>query len=198
MSFLDRFKPKANAAPEGLVEIKVEFTADENEAMNRTLDRYAAIANAHAPAGMRMFVPPKVRNAMSAQGLTEYVEDLIREVQDCASDTKIATLLDKAVKAQMKAYAFHNLPIYLSQLAWIYELAGDAAKSKEFSQLFLRAKDEFTPDQIDAVFLEKIETVNSLEKEGAEMSSTLKYELDRILVAKKLHDSGFLRFSEGR
>lgn len=135
---------------------------------------------------------------MSAEGLTEYVEDLMREVQDCTSDTKIATLLDKAIKAQMKAYAFHNLPIYLSQIAWLYELAGDTAKSKEFSQLFLRAQNEFTPDQIDAVFLERIETVNNLEKELAEMSPTLKYELDRILVAKKLHDLGFLRFSEGR
>jgi hypothetical protein len=48
------------------------------------------------------------------------------------------------------------------------------------------------------VFLEKIETVKNLEKEGAEISATLKYELDRILVAKRLHDSGFLRFSEGR
>ena len=135
---------------------------------------------------------------MSAQGLTEYVADLLREVQDCASDTKIATMLAKAIKAQMKAYAFHNLPIYLSQPAWMYELAGDGAQSKEFSQLFQRAQDEFTPDQIDAVFLERIETVDNLETEGAEMSSTLKYELDRILVAKKLHDLGFLRFSEGR
>jgi hypothetical protein len=163
VSILDWFKP-SSSAPKGSVEIKVKFTADETEAISHTLDRYAAIANAHAPEGTRMFVPPKVRNAMSAQGLTEYAEDLIREVQDCASGTKAATLLDKA----------------------------------EFSQLYLRAQDEFTPDQIDAVFLEKIETVHNLEKEGAERSSALKYELDRILVAKRLHDSGLLRFSEGR
>jgi hypothetical protein len=150
VSFLDRFTPKANSAPEGVVEIKVEFTAEENEAMNRTLDRYAAIANAHAPEGTWMFVPPKVMNAMSAQGPTEYVEELIRGIQDCASDTKIAAALDKAIKAQMKAYAFHNLPICLSQLASIYELAGDAAKSREFFELFLRAQDEFAPDRMDA------------------------------------------------
>jgi hypothetical protein len=177
---------------------KVEFTADENEAINRTLDRYIAIGNAHAPEGMRVFVPPKVKSAMSAQGLTEYVDDLIGEAQECASDTEVATLLDKAIKAQMKAHAFHNLPIYLSQVATLYELAGDAAKSKEFSELFLRMQNEFTPDQIDAVFLEKIEMVKNLEKDGIEMSSTLEYELDRIFVAKKLHDLGFLRFSEGR
>jgi hypothetical protein len=198
VSIFDRFKSKASATPKDLAEVKVEFTADENEAMSRTLDRYAAIANVHAPQGMRMFVPPKVRNAMSAQGLTEYVEDLVHEVQDCTSDTKSTTLLDKAVKAQMKAYAFHNLPIYLSQLTEIYELAGDAAKSNEFSQLFLRAQDKFAPDQIDTVFLEKIESVNNLEKGGAEMSSNLKDELNGLLVAKRLHDLGLLRFSESR
>jgi len=198
MSFLDRFKSKCNATPEGLEEIKVDFTADENQAMTHALDRYAAIATAHAPEGMRMFVPPKVRNAISAQGLTEYVEDLLREAQDSTSDATTSALLDEAVKAQMKAYACHNLPIYLSQLARIYELAGNAGKSNEFSQLFQRVQDEFMPDQIDAVFLEKIETTNTLKKEGAELSPSLKYELDRIFVAKRLHDLGLLRFSEGR
>jgi len=195
---LTDLKPKAHAQKD-LVEIKVQFTADEAEAMSRTLDRYAAIANAHAPEGMQMFVPPKVKSAMSAQGLTEYVERLMSEFEDCAlSSTRSTTLLDKAVKAQMKAYAFHNLPIYLSQLAEIYELAGDAAKSNEFSHLFLRAQDEFIPDEIDAIFLEKIEAVNNLIKDGAEMSSTLNSELDRILVAKRLYEAGFLCFSEGR
>src|ERR1039457_3083018 len=112
VSILDWFKPKSRA-PKGLVEIKVEFTADENEAMSHTLDRYAAIANAHAAEGMRMFVPPKVRNAMSAQGLTEYVEDLKRGIHNCDSATNISTLMDKAIKAQMKAYTLHNLPVYI-------------------------------------------------------------------------------------
>lgn len=196
MSIFDRFKSKSSVL-KPLVKIKVKFTADENEAVCRTLDRYAAIANAHAPVGMRMFVPPKVRDAISAQGLTEHVEDLIRESRDCASHTERTTLLDKAVKAQMKAYAFHNLPIYLSQLARMYESAGDVKKCKEFSQLFLDEQDAFTPDEIDDIFLELIGSVNALEEEGCVVSSTLKYQLDRVLIVKRLQDSGLLRFSEG-
>lgn len=178
--------------------MKVGFTADENDAMSRTLDRYASIANAHAPEGMRMFGPAKVIDAVKAQGLTEYVEDLKRDMQNCDSSTNINTLMDKAIKAQMKAYLLHNLPVYMFQLAEMYELAGDVEKSREFSQLFQQVQDEFTPDPIDTIFLEMIETVKGLEKEGCEISSKLRYELDRILVAKKLHESGFLCFSQGR
>ena len=38
------------------------------------LDRFAAIATSNAPEGTRMFVPPKVRNAISAQGLADYAQ----------------------------------------------------------------------------------------------------------------------------
>jgi hypothetical protein len=79
--------------------------------------------------------------------------------------------MDKAVKAQMKAYALHNLPIYLLRLAGMYECAGNEAKNQEFSQLFRRAQDEFKPDQIDKIFLELIETVEKLGDEGCDIFS---------------------------
>jgi hypothetical protein len=103
--------------------------------------------------------------------------------------------MDKAVKAQMKAYALHNLPIYLFRLAGLYECAGNETKSKEFSQLFQRAQDEFEPDQIDKIFLELIETVEKLVDEGCDISPTLKDQLNRVLVGKPLYEAGFLRFS---
>lgn len=116
MSIFDRFKPKSGV-PHGPVEVNVQFTADENEAMNRAIERYATAANASAPEGMQMFVAPKVKDGIAAQGLAEYVEDLLRQGEDCGSDAKIATMMDKAIKGQMKAYALHSLPIYLFQLA---------------------------------------------------------------------------------
>jgi tetratricopeptide (TPR) repeat protein len=155
VSIFDRFKPKSGD-PQGLAEVKVQFTADENEAINRTLERYATVANADAPEGMRMFVAPKVTNGMAAQGLAEYVEDLMRKSRNCDSNAKIATLMDKAIKAQMKAYAVHNLPIYLFQLAELFEFAGDATKAREFYRHFLRAQDAFKPDQIDTLFVNQM------------------------------------------
>lgn len=189
------FKPKSNA-PKGLVRLDVEFTDDENAAMSRALERFdAVVTNAHAPEGTRMFAPPKVRNAISAQGLTEYVADLQREIENSDLAATTAELMEKAVKAQMKAYALHNLPIYLFRLARMYECAGNEAKSQEFSQLFQQAQDEFQPDQIDKIFLELIETVEKLGDEGCDISPTLKDQLNRVLLAKPLFEAGLLCFS---
>jgi hypothetical protein len=195
MKILNWFKPKSNA-PKGLVRLDVEFTDDENMAMSRAIERFdAVVTNAHAPEGTRMFIPPKVRDAISAQGLTEYVADIQQEIENSDSAATIARLTEKAVKAQMKAYALHNLPIFLFRLARMYECADNEAKSQEFSQLFHQAQDEFQPDQIDKIFLELIETVEKLGDEGCDISPTLKDQLNRVLLAKPLYEAGFLCFS---
>jgi hypothetical protein len=194
VKLFDWLKPKSNA-PKGLVPISVKFTADEQKAMSRATERFNAVLTNDTPEGTRTFTPPKVANALSAQGLTEYVEDLQREIQNSDFAAATTNLVDKAVEAQAKAYALHNLPIYLFRLARVYEGAGNEAKSQEFSQLFQRAQDEFEPDQIDKIFLELIETVETLRDEGCDIS-TLKDQLNRVIVAKQLYDSGFLCFSQ--
>lgn len=183
MTIFNWFKPKSNA-PKGLVRLEVEFSDDENAAMSRAIERFGAVVtNAHAPEGTRLFTPPKVRDAIAAQGLTEYVADLQREIENSDFAATTAKLMEKAVKAQMKAYALHNLPIYLFRLARMYECAGNEAKSQEFSQLFQRAQDEFQPDQIDKIFLELIEAVEELGDEGCDISPTLRDQARRVLFA---------------
>jgi hypothetical protein len=196
VKLFDWLKPISNV-PKGLVPISVQFTADEQKAMTRATERFNAVLANDTPEGTQMFTPPKVANALSAQGLTEYVEDLQRDIQNSGFATANANLVDKAVQAQSKAYALHNLPIYLFRLAGVYEGAGNEAKSQEFSQPYQRAQDEFEPDQIDKIFLELIETVETLRDEGFDIS-TLKDQLNRVIVAKQLYDSGFLRFCKVR
>ena len=196
MKIFNWFKPKSNA-PKGLVRLDVEFTDDENAAMSRALERFVAVVtNAHAPEGTRMFAPPKVQSAIAAQGLTEYVGDLQREIENSDFAATSEKLVEKAIKAQMKAYALHNLPIYLFRLARMYQCAGNEAKAKEFSQLFQRMQDEFQPDQIDKILLELIETVEELGDEGCDISPTLKDQLNRVLLAKPLLEAGLLCFSQ--
>jgi len=142
--------------PKGYAEVKVEFTEEESTAVDRTLHRYASVFNSDAPEGMTAIVPQKAKDAMTAQGLIEYVEDLLRALRNCASDDEVVTLIDKALKAQMKAYAIHNLPVYLFQIAGMFELVGDAGNAKEFFQQFLQAQLTFKPDNIDTTFLNQI------------------------------------------
>lgn len=191
----DWFKPKSNA-PKGLVPMDVTFTADEQKAMSRATERFKAVLKDDTPEGTQMFTPPKVANAISAQGLTEYVEDLQREIQNSDFAAATTNLVDKAVKAQGKAYTLHNLPIYLFDLAGIYGRAGYEAKSQEFSQLYQRAQDEFEPDEIDRIFLELIVSVEELRDEGCDISPELKDQLNRAIVAKQLIDSRFMCFSK--
>jgi hypothetical protein len=94
-------------------------------------------------------------DALMAQGLNEYVEDLMRDIKE-RSDAPIAAVMDKAIAAQKKAYTIHNLPVYLFQLAGMFEFTGDAVKAREYFQQFLRAQGEFKPDGTALVFLEQM------------------------------------------
>lgn len=154
MGIFDKFTWRRKI-PSGYRKAKIELTEEESEAVSRTLEQYAAGAKAQL-GGKEAFVPEKLRDAMTAQGLTRYVEDLIWKLEDCGSG-EVATLMDKATQAQAKAYAIHNLPVYLFQLAGMFELAGDDGKAKDFFRHFLRAQSEFKPDQIDTIFLNATE-----------------------------------------
>lgn len=101
MSIFDRFT-KAKP-PSGYAAVKVTFTPEEQEVIQRALGRYAAIANAKAPEGMVAIVPDKVKDGMTAQGLTEYVENLMILLESEPVITKQAAMVDKGIKAMMKA-----------------------------------------------------------------------------------------------
>lgn len=131
--------------------MSVEFTEEELEAIAASMERYAAMADADAP-GMTTVVPVKVKDAMTAQALTQYVEDLIVQLGNCGED-EAAAIMDRAIKAQLKAYAVHSLPVYLFQAAGMFEFIGDGARAQHLFRDFLRAQDEFDPDQVDTVFL---------------------------------------------
>jgi len=191
----DWFKPKSNA-PKGLVPMNVTFTADEQKAMSRATERFNAVLKNDTPEGTQIFMAPKVASAISAQGLTEYVEVLRREIKSSHYAAATTNLVDKAVKAQGKAYALHNLPIYLFDLAGIYKRAGNEAKNQEFSQLFQHAQDKFEPDEIDRIFMELIVSVEELRDEGCDITPELKDQLNRVVVAKQLIESGFMCFSK--
>jgi hypothetical protein len=153
MGVFDRFKARSNV-PKGYSEVKVTFTEEEIGAMNTHLDEYAAIVDADAPDGMMMYVHPKVKEAMKATALTEYAKDLVgQRMDDCASAAEMKRVLDKAIKAQMKAYAIHNLPVYLYLIGMMFEIMSEADNANDFFRHFLRAQEEFKPDKIDTIFL---------------------------------------------
>ncbi len=149
MNIIDRFKSTPNV-PRGHAEVKVEFTEEESSAITASMDEYASIwAAQHGGEGF--VTPVKMENGMMAKALTGYAADLLAQCDDCNSEE----WLRKATQAQAKAYALHNLPAYIFQLAGIYEAAGDTTKARDFLQHFLRAQYEFIPDGIDDSLLDQ-------------------------------------------
>lgn len=136
-------------------EVEIEFTEEEAEAINRKLRLFSAAADAERPEGSETVVHRKFLDAIYAQGLTEYAKESILDIDDSKSDEALASTIGNAMKATMKAYIIHHLPIYLFQAAGMLELLGDSAAAKELFGRFVREQRAFEPDQVDSIFLKQ-------------------------------------------
>jgi hypothetical protein len=145
-------EPEPNV-PEGYAAVTVEFTDEESEAIAACMTEYAEIWAAHfRDTGFRI-VNPKVEKGMQAGGLVEYVERLVDRLKVCKSGDEFRAVINKILSAFAKAYALHNLPVYIFKIALMYEFVDDRTKAKRFYLNFLRAVAEFEPDEIDIFFL---------------------------------------------
>ncbi len=137
--------------PEGYSAINVEFTQEESDAIDEYFELVSSIADERAGNELDLYAPQKAVYAMQAQALQQYVDDCTDKF--LSENPHNYQLADRAIKAQTKAYALHNLPIYIFRLATIFELVGKTHKATSFFEHFLRAQDEFKPDRIDEFFL---------------------------------------------
>jgi hypothetical protein len=153
MGLLDKFKSRRKA-PEGYEFVDFEFTEEEAAAIRSGLQRYDDVFNEDAPEGTRVAVTHKMHDAMKARALVEYVEDLTFRLET-GSETDFPAIMDKGIKAQMKAYAIHNLPAYLYRVAAMFDVIGNDAKAKQLFQQFVQLQSTFSPDEVDTLFLEQ-------------------------------------------
>ena len=135
---------------------RVEFTEEEMNWVNHSLESWIAFDKNNSPEGTQLYIHPKAKDALMAKGLTEYVEHLTL-TSLTSTERERTVLLDKAVKAQMKAYYVHNLPAYVFRVAEVFEQKGDAVLAKENFQLFLSIQDKFIPDKVDQLFIDSLE-----------------------------------------
>ena len=142
MGLFDIFRSRSKKEETSKVSISIEFTEEEIEAINKSLETFRSFA---AAKGGELCVVPKQLQAMKAQGLFEYALQLATKSGDTnLSSDEVAVMLDKAIKAQLKAYGLHDLPLYLFHLACMYELAGNQGKAEMWFKNFLRFQNEFT------------------------------------------------------
>jgi len=149
VSMFEKSVPKSGT-PKGYTAVNIQFTAGEGEAIAANMHEHTSKWEAQHGGGEGFIMPVKVESGIMAIALTEYAADLLAQNDDDGSEES----LTKATQAQAKAYALHNLPVYLFQLAGMFEAAGDVGKARDFLQRFLRAQQEFTPDGIDRLLLD--------------------------------------------
>lgn len=151
MALFELFRSRRKPQDGSKVPISVQFTDEEIEAINKNLETYRSFA---AEKGGELALVPKMRQALEAQGLFEYAMQLVaRATNPNLSPDEIAIILDKAVKAQLKAHGLHDLPIFLFHTACTYELAGNAEKADIWFKNFLQLQSEFKPDKVDEINL---------------------------------------------
>jgi hypothetical protein len=150
MGIWDRLTGKKGLTP-GYSEVDVEFTEEEVAFVERHLSLFCK-----APDGCSVIATNKVRNGLISQGLRYYAEQLIEEAERIPNDPRSIQVLDKAIRAMMKAYACHNLPIQLYNIAGMFEMVGKDEDAKRFYGLFLREWFSFKPDVADQIMQQEI------------------------------------------
>src|SRR5260370_18422954 len=133
----------------------MRFSEPETQAVNLVHEAYRSGSN---EGGHPLASDPKILNAITAQGLVGYSENLMEELSNrCRQDAEAlspndAEIVLKAFEAQKKAYAAHNLPIYLYKAACLLWVL-DEVSAKDYFKHFLIEYANFKPNNVDKLFL---------------------------------------------
>lgn len=94
-----------------------------------------------------------VIKGLVAHGLWKFAEQKIVSADFDFQSVHREALINKAISAVRKAYTIHPLPIYLYDLANYLELNGKTLAADEALQAFLKAQEQYEPEDHDEIFL---------------------------------------------
>jgi hypothetical protein len=150
-------KPKSDSATRSYSE-PIVFTDEEHAAIEQNLDRYRSLMRGEASEGGKWAVPTRIKDAMAAQGLYYYAEDLLTVFGfDKASDEQTANQLHKAMIAKMKCLKMFPLPILMYEVGVLLDALGTPEALTMFRS-FLDAQSQFVPGEFDKLLLDTIKS----------------------------------------
>ena len=97
----------------------------------------------------------QVLGGLVAYALWHYAEQKITAADFDYQAIHREALINQAIGAVKKAYSIHPLPIYLYDLANYLELVGKTSISDQALEAFLRAQEQYEPQDYDDFFLYK-------------------------------------------
>jgi hypothetical protein len=161
MGIFDKFMRK-DKKTDSLSPVYIEFTEEEVDAMQRIAQRYSSIAKAiSGGVDGSLCMPKEDIEKIHAQGLYEYVDDLLDDLENlqATADTSAQSMdkiWDKAIKAILKAYTMHNMPIYLFRAAMLMEACGRISEAQDCFALFLKKQKTFVPDSLEMTLIRQM------------------------------------------
>jgi hypothetical protein len=152
-----RGRPKSDPVTRFFSE-PIVFTDEGHAAIERNLDSYRSLMRAEASEGGEWCVHARLKDAMTAQGLYYYAEDLLSFFRfEEASDEEAANMLHKAMIAKMKCLKMFPLPILMYEIGVLLDALGAPEASTMFTS-FLDAQSRFASDQFDKILLDTVKS----------------------------------------
>jgi hypothetical protein len=101
-----------------------------------------------------LYIHPEAHETLTASALILYARS-----QVMLSETADKNVVDKdqcivkALTAATKAYSLHSLPIYMLDIASLFEMLRDTASAQEAFRSFLELQKAFQPSDVDRIAL---------------------------------------------
>lgn len=114
------------------------------------------------------FVHPDLHKAMTAMALSMYAQtqvSLVKLADEDAVDKQ--ECLHKALAAAGKAYSLHALPVFMFDVACIFDMLGDNGSARDAFRSFLTSQEQFRPSDVDNIALSQRD-VNAAIREARE------------------------------
>jgi hypothetical protein len=159
MGISDVFKPKYNKVDLNQKFFKgpVVFTDEEVAAINKNLQVFSDMAKASSEGEGEWVVTERVKDGIVAQGLSNYVDDLIKQARSGNySDEQFIQIVKKAISAKTKAFRVFPLPFFLFEVACMLKSIGNKTATSVFRS-FLESQERFKPDETDGIFLKAMQ-----------------------------------------
>jgi hypothetical protein len=153
MGIFDIFKPKQIDLNQKFFKDPVIFTDEELAAINKNIQVFSDMGKASPEGKGEWFVSKRSKDGIIAQGLSYYVDDLIRQARfGNYSDYQSIQIIKKAISAKTKAFRIFPLPFFLFELGCMLKSIGDKSTRSVFRS-FSESQERFKPDEIDLIFL---------------------------------------------
>lgn len=106
-----------------------------------------------------LYIHPKAHKAMTAWSLVSYAQNQVTLAESADKGIVDKDLcFRKALAAASKAYSLHPLPIYVFDMACMFEMLGDRASAADAFRSFLELHRNFRPSDVDRITLRQRDT----------------------------------------